>query len=78
MMWLERPLCLFLLTVVVLAKRKDWSKVRDKDWDDVDQEWEHGDERDELVTEDHLLYEQMEHRRKNMDELTVPKDFDQR
>ena len=44
----------------------------------MDGEWEQGDEEDELVTEDHLLYEQMENRRNNIDNLDIPSDFDQR
>mmetsp|Transcript_68901 Transcript_68901/g.138529 ORF Transcript_68901/g.138529 Transcript_68901/m.138529 type:complete len:207 (+) Transcript_68901:116-736(+) len=67
-------MCFIVSSVEVDAKKKaikDWSKI---DYDKVEEEWKGGDSDDELVTEDELLYREMEHRKEQPIDLDGPMD----
>uniref|UniRef100_A0A7S2RHB1 Mesoderm development candidate 2 n=1 Tax=Rhizochromulina marina TaxID=1034831 RepID=A0A7S2RHB1_9STRA len=54
---------LALLALLALAwgrSSKDWGKV---DFDALEEEWKYGDEEDELITDDELLFREMQRRR---------------
>ena len=41
-------------------KGSDWSNIK---WDELEEEWREGDAEEELITEDELMYREMERRR---------------
>lgn len=55
------------VVAVAAKKSKDWAAV---DWDDVEAGWAHGDEEEELVTEDEMLAREMDRRKEIEPDLT--------
>ena len=76
--FLERPLLALVLLLVVRGaagakKSKDWSKV---DFDKVEGEWRYGDEEEELITDDEMLFREMEARKEKGIDISDMMDAD--
>ena len=63
----------FLRPVVGARKSKDWNKV---DFDKIEGEWRYGDEEEELITDDEILFRQMEERREKGVDITDDMDIE--
>ncbi len=50
---------------------REWSRMTDDDFAEVDSAWRSGDGEEELRTEDDLLYEEMERRKHNAPPLDL-------
>ena len=63
----------FLRPVQGARKPKDWNKV---DFDKIEGEWRYGDDEEELITDDEILFRQMEERREKGVDITEEMDIE--